>query len=251
MFQNAVITDICPPFIVHSKKGREQSRKNRGQFGLSLCLSGQITYTMGAKEFISIPGYGVLLPKGASYQLRGDKEGFFPLINFQCDGLEQQTIAVFPLSDPQACYGDFEFIRSAFQRQDDRLQMYSIFYNLLHRIDRAQHPEDLRLSPALDLIQERLGDPGLSNQDIADRMGISEIYLRKLFHTRYQTTPKQYVLQLRLQKAKQLLQETSLNVTQIAELCGFSSVYHFCRAFKEKMGVTPSQFSKGDHLIHM
>ena len=251
MFRNTIVTSIAPPLIVQNRKGKVHEKTGRDCWGLSLCLSGQITYTMQGKDYISVPGYGVLLPKGASYRLHGDKEGLFPLVNFHCTGLSQDSIAVFPLSDPHACINDFELLRSLFLREEDHLKAYSVFYGLLNRMASAQHLEDTRLAPALDYIQDNLNDPNLSNQNIADYLGISEIYLRKLFLSRYQTTPKQYILKLRLHRAQELLQESTFSVTQVAELCGFASVYHFCRAFKGKLGITPSQYSKRDHLIHL
>ena len=67
--------------------------------------------------------------------------------------------------------------------------------------------------------------------------------MRKLFLSYYHITPKQYVLDIRIRKAKQLLCDTPFSVTAIAEECGFSSVYHFCRVFKEKTGFTPTEYA--------
>ena len=75
--------------------------------------------------------------------------------------------------------------------------------------------------------------------------------MRKLFLSRYSTTPKQYILKQRLNMAQQLLLDTALSVTQIAERCGFTSVYHFCRAFKDKTGISPSQYGKETRLSQL
>ena len=100
----------------------------------------------------------------------------------------------------------------------------------------------------IEYIEKNLSDPLLSNAQLAKQVGFSEVYLRKLFLKHYGTTPKQYILDIRLQKAKQLLAETPFSVTAVAEECGFSSVFHFCRAFKQKTGMTPSEFSKRYHI---
>ncbi len=44
--------------------------------------------------------------------------------------------------------------------------------------------------------------------------------------------------------AKQLLTDAFLTVTAVAEACGFCSVYHFCRVFKERAGMTPTQYAR-------
>lgn len=251
MFRNVTVTAIGAPFTVHNAKGKVYAQSCRSSFGLSFCISGQITYTMDGKEFVSVPGTAVLLPKGGCYTLRGDKEGLFPLINFECVGLEATEIRVLPLTDPLACISDFRRLAAAFANEEDRLQGFSIFYGLLQRLTHEQHPEDLRLSPALEYIRGHLTDPGLTNQALADHLGISEVYLRKLFLSRYSTTPKQYILKQRLNMAQQLLLDTALSVTQIAERCGFTSVYHFCRAFKDKTGISPSQYGKETRLSQL
>ncbi|MBR3994676.1 MAG: helix-turn-helix transcriptional regulator [Clostridia bacterium] len=53
---------------------------------------------------------------------------------------------------------------------------------------------------------------------------------------------------MRIQKAKFLLANGVLTITAISEECGFSSLYHFCRIFKEKTGFTPSEYSKNNRI---
>ena len=57
-------------------------------------------------------------------------------------------------------------------------------------------------------------------------------------------TPRQYILDLRLRLARQLLSETRESIGAIAEQCGFSSVYHFSRAFHQSTGRTPSEYRR-------
>ena len=62
------------------------------------------------------------------------------------------------------------------------------------------------------------------------------------FHQQLNTTPQRHFIQLRIQYAKQLLVETSLPITQIAEKCGYNDVYYFSNAFRKNTGVSPSAF---------
>lgn len=62
------------------------------------------------------------------------------------------------------------------------------------------------------------------------------------FRQQLNTTPQQYLIHLRIQLAKQLLVETSLPITQIAEKCGYNDVYYFSNAFHKNTGVSPSTF---------
>ena len=242
--KSILVTDISRPITVHAAKGKIFHKANRESFGLSLCISGQITYTMGSEQYVSKPGYAVLLPQGASYSLYADSTGFFPLIDFQCQGLQTDRIIVLPLKNPQACIMDYKAIMELSLFKGNRLRIYSVFYDLLYKLFDEEQPHDNQLYPVIQYIERNFSDPTLTNRILAKQISTSEVYLRKLFFARYNTTPKQYILDIRIRKAKQLLLDTPLTVTAISESCGFSSVYHFSRAFREKTGMTPTQYAK-------
>ncbi len=82
MFDKIAVTEIMNTITVFSQKGRNEQMYNRLYYGLSFCLNGQITYLQNGKEFVSAPGYAVILPKGQSYTIRGNKDGVFPRYQF-------------------------------------------------------------------------------------------------------------------------------------------------------------------------
>ena len=237
------VTDVQSLQIVHSQKGRHVQMKKRQTYGLSLCIRGQITYTMNGKNFVSGENHAVLLPKGATYQLYGDEDGLFPLINFYCSGLDLQEHLVIPLEDPKGCLREFEAIKQLWNQGKDRLQVMAAFYRLLAAVSKPPEKKIYPLTAVISYMEKNLKEPKLSNAQLAQMLGISEVYLRKLFRTLYDTTPRQYLLELRIRKAKQLLVETPLSVSAAAEECGFSSVYHFCRAFRQRTGQTPTDYA--------
>ena len=91
-------------------------------------------------------------------------------------------------------------------------------------------------------MEQNYSNAGLTNQNVADHLDVSEVYFRRLFREEFHTTPKQYILDLRIRKAKQLLAEGHLPVNEISESCGFSSVYHFSRAFRQAAGLSPTEY---------
>lgn len=247
---NIVVTQLYSTVTVHAQKGKTFQKKDRECFSLSLCISGQITYTMDGKEYVSTPDVAVLLPKGATYSLYADNAGLFPLISFECKGLSADAIQVLPLSDPAACIADYEQLSKLMWSKDGQLAAYAALYRLLDRVFTPQQANP-RLSPALSYITENLANPTLCNRQLAEVLGISEVYLRKLFLTRYGTTPRQYILDARISAAKQHLTDTNMRVTAVSEACGFSSVYHFCRAFKAKTGMTPTQYAEQNRIFRL
>lgn len=247
-FRDLTVTEIEEPATVHFLKGKAVQMKNRRCYGLSFCSSGQLTYTQNGKQFLSDPDHAVLLPLNGTYSIFGDREGYFPVLNFSCEGLNCPEILSIPLSNPQSCLRDCETLRTLFLFGGSRVKAFSVFYGLLDKLSDAARPGTDPLVPAIRYIEANLHDPALSNTQLAAEAGISEVYLRKLFARHYHTSPKQYILELRLQKARQLLTQSPATVTETAEQCGFSSPYHFCRIFKEKTGLTPTQYAKRHKL---
>lgn len=248
LFDQIVITEIQPPYIVHSKKGRKFQMADRQSYGLSLCISGQITYTMDGKTYVSNQSNAILLPQGGTYSLYGDKEGFFPVVNFKCSGFECKQIKLLPLDNAQACLQGFEALKSLFLHGENRLNIYSAFYALLSNVSYSDSHARKRLEPIIRYISENIRKTDLSNTVLARQLGISEVYLRKLFLSCYNITPRQYILDLRIRAAKQMIADTPFTITAIAEECGFTSLYHFCRVFKQRTGFTPTQYAAANRI---
>jgi AraC-like DNA-binding protein len=126
---------------------------------------------------------------------------------------------------------------------ESRAAVMSLFYRLIDPLRTESCPP--RLLPVLRYIREHACDEGgLSNATLARVAGMSEVNFRKQFSAAFQCSPVRYVTELRLQRAKLLLSESDEPVAGIAEACGFSNPYHFCRAFRRHEGVSPSAWRK-------
>lgn len=81
----------------------------------------------------------------------------------------------------------------------------------------------------------------LTFKDAATHMGLSETYFSKLFKNLCGMTFSQYLNVVRIEKAIELLlSETSYSITEIASICGYSSIRHFNRSFLQITGYSPS-----------
>ena len=79
---------------------------------------------------------------------------------------------------------------------------------------------------------------------VAQNTDVSTSYLTALFHKHLQISPGEYIRRIKLQESKQMIREGSLNFTEIAQALQYSTIHHFSRQFKEKFGITPSQYAK-------
>ena len=88
-------------------------------------------------------------------------------------------------------------------------------------------------------IREKLSVPLVARQ-----VDVSPSYLTALFHKNLQISPGEYIRRIKLQESKQMIRENNLNFTEIAAELQYSTVHHFSRQFKEKFGITPTEYAK-------
>jgi len=88
-------------------------------------------------------------------------------------------------------------------------------------------------------IREKLSVP-----IVAQKAGVSPSYLTALFHKNLQISPGEYIRRIKLQESKQMIRENAMNFSEIATVLEYSSVHYFSRQFKDKFGITPTEYAK-------
>jgi len=96
-----------------------------------------------------------------------------------------------------------------------------------------------------DFIGSRLADPGLTARAAAREMGCSVDYLSKRFRRELGANLTTYIMQERMRLARALLEDRSLNVSEVAWRSGFNSLNYFTRRFRQATGVTPRAYRDG------
>ena len=81
---------------------------------------------------------------------------------------------------------------------------------------------------------------------LAKRLGLSPSYFRKLFKDAYGIAPMQYITNLRINTAKDLLLSGEVNVTEASHLSGFDDIYYFSTLFKKQTGLSPTEYVKAN-----
>lgn len=123
-----------------------------------------------------------------------------------------------------------QFIYERIRRSDDKQRI-----PLKHLVGNRSG----KLLVAVELMEANIKEP-IGQEELADYVGLSRRQLQRLFQRHLLCPPSRYYLQLRLQRARELLQQTNLSLVEISSLCGFVSTSHFSKSYKEFFGHSPS-----------
>lgn len=96
------------------------------------------------------------------------------------------------------------------------------------------------LTEAAAIMAANIEEP-LPLPELASAVGLSLRQLERLFHRYFSMNPGQYYMHLRLRRAQELLTHSSLLVMQVTVACGFQSSSHFCKAYRNLFGHSPSE----------
>ncbi|NNE79691.1 MAG: GlxA family transcriptional regulator [Silicimonas sp.] len=99
----------------------------------------------------------------------------------------------------------------------------------------VRHP---KLSSVIQMMESNIEEPK-SPSILAKEVGMSTRQLERLFRRYLNRSPKRYYMELRLQKARNLLMQTDMSVINVALACGFASPSHFSKCYRAQYNTTP------------
>jgi len=103
------------------------------------------------------------------------------------------------------------------------------------------------LSIAIDFIEAHLSEP-LRLSDLSDTVGMNPFHFTRVFKAEMGLTPSRYVVKRRLERGRELIEHSTLTLSEIAYRVGFSSQAHMTSKFKDHFGVTPGEMRRGARL---
>lgn len=95
-----------------------------------------------------------------------------------------------------------------------------------------------KLVDAIELMENNLEEP-ICLDELATFVGVSRRQLERMFLKYLNCSPSRYYLRLRLDRARQLLKQSSMSIVEISAACGFISTPHFSRCYRKHIGITP------------
>jgi AraC-like DNA-binding protein len=136
------------------------------------------------------------------------------------------------------------------QRNQDRISTYAILVSLMNVLILLERSRTtVSYTDANTLRAERMRSylethyfSDITTKDLAALFEISVRYVNDIFKERFNTTPMQYLNNVRIDRAKDLLVETDKDIATICFEVGFENISTFYRSFKNVMGISPNKF---------
>lgn len=247
-----IVTNVIDTVrLLDSPVGVNVTMTDRKQWGLVLKTRGRTVYTSGGKQILSDSQHPVILPKGCSYSWICEEPGLCQVIQFDALGIDE---ALYPMeiSDNSRLLTAFDRITKALAKGTVAGQMeckqllYGALAFLANSAEREYVPSGKHqlLQPAVDYMNTCYFETDITNDVLAKLCGISTVYFRKSFEAVFDVSPIKYLNDLRMRKARALLESDYASIGQVAESVGYSSIYHFSKMFRQHTGVSPTDYAK-------
>lgn len=260
-------------FIVSDHTATDIPLHTHDFFQLIYCKSGTGRITLGDKSYTAEPGTVYLAPPGVSHAIRNTGDLTLMECKFRAYGSMEKQLLSLPLSfcidsNPEALTHLKNVIREGFSKIDHcnlsadanlLLFFVQVFRMLTNAKEQAvqqtyayldvcgNNNEDceILMLNLLPYLEDHLSEK-ITLDMLSQKVHFNKTYFIRRFKSLWGCSPMQYVNQLRLRNAKNLLLTTDEPLSVIAQRCGFASPHYFSRRFRDEFGQSP-QFYRAEH----
>ena len=250
--ENCLSIELLGVFKIDRHKYINKKAHTRGYDTISIRLSGKGDFKTEMGDFSVTRGDILYLSAGADYQQSSEDETLIVIhfVNRNSDG-EKNAALIRPKN---YLYAE-ELITKMYDVWKGHKIGYhykctALFYDLLYHLYGLKHEslervpsDEKRIKKALDIIHANYRKSQLEISALAKACSVSESYFRKLFKRALGKSAVQYIIDLRLDFARGLLQSGLYTVSEAALRSGFSDTKYFTRLFKAHAFMTPKQYS--------
>ena len=188
------------------------------------------------------------VPANLIYTHKSKHEKLF-VAHFTADQPMPDKILTFKPQNPEYYEKKFRDLYVAWNKKQlgYEYECKVIFYKILLELEREWGRKNLenyddKIYTAVEYIHEHFTDRGITVEGLARICSMSDTYFRRLFVSRFGITPLKYINDLRLARAKELLQSDYYTVEEVAEQCGFNNINYFSLFIKKETGYPPSAY---------
>ena len=242
-----IVENVDIEDISRSKGYKHTFRAGRGKHGFIYMVRGKMRDEFATEKMDLQAGDLVFIPKNTVYTgtyLEDHTQIKLVQFDIASGSLPPYLSSPIKLEVPRAS----ELIEAFFRPIEDQMNNHpfyymSCLYRLLWQVDECCYKVPAKykkLQSALSEISEHYAE-NRSVSFYADLCDMSEVNFRRLFREYIGMSPIDYRNDIRLNSAKAKLQSGEYNVSEAANLCGFTNLSYFIRLYKKKFGHTPKQ----------
>ena len=239
--------EISRLFIKNYPDGTNRSIRSRAHNGFVFCKKGSAIYSYEGRDYLCDETHVILVSKKTDYDFVTNGQCEMFTIDFELSEGQFEGLYLLSIGESSSFYRGFQDMQNRiFSLSSYKLPNLSSLYDLTSRInDFGFNKKKYEIIEESErYMEDNRYSGGLSIDDIAEKSNISEVYFRRLFKEKYGISPVQYINNRRIKLAKDLLVKDEMTINEISQVCGFSDLYSFSRAFKKKVGTAPSQYKK-------
>ena len=169
------------------------------------------------------------------------------VVHFDTTNYRTRDIEFFLPREPEVLAGLFREILECWNKKEIGYYfkcsalLYEIFAEC-YRQNYRQEVRDSKISRSVEYMLKHYSNCDLTIKEIADQSYISEVYFRKLFKEGYGTSPRKYLVDLRIQHAVGLISTGYYSLKEVAYMSGYNDYKYFSVEFKKHKGLSPSEY---------
>lgn len=239
------------PYAAYMNDKRSTPVFNRSNYCIAI-IEGGHGRTVFKNGAVNKGGYGDIFftPKNSSYHIEVEKP--FNSLNIGFSLMEEVELKpfVFNAENGPKLLERFKTALNVWNAKKPGYEekVLSEFYNIIHTMKKHFFADYLPnekysvVKPAIEYIHANYLLKNITVEEISSLCKITPQYFRKIFNNLYGTSPSQYITNLRITQAKQLIDSGAYSITEISDMLGFSEPSQFSRKFKSETGISPKEY---------
>lgn len=260
--QHPLARDLYPLGLGHyvGALGHAMTRESHDDYLLIYCIEGRGSLTVGERQGYLKAGQLLLLPRGLAHAYAADDADPWTIYWVHFDGNTaldffnnlplDQDYPVIEVGQNSKLIADFETLlqvrQSGYQLKHffhaaNQLRQILSYLALLRSSDQSQSGFDLERIHSY--MQAHIHQP-LELETLAQQLNLSKYHFAKRYKELTGTSAINHFINLKIERACQLLDIGNQNINEISYALGYEDAYYFSRIFKKVMGLSPTQYRK-------
>lgn len=246
---NLIITsihDVCSYTLPRDTEGKAVTSHSV----ILIKQKGMSEYEIGDKKYNIDPNTALFIPAGTEYSMYVCKQGECVIVEFDCAECGAQPCK-FETGGDKEILATVKSILQYWKLKGPayRSKCLSELYTFITQLSTVNSytfslaGKYRMIHKSVKYIEANYRREDLYTPDLAAMSGMGETYYRSIFISVFSIPPAKYIQNYRIEKAKELLVNSTGSIEDIATAVGFANSSYFCKVFKATVGITPTEFA--------